>query len=268
MSMLSVYLDESGHQSGDHVAVAGFVGTNEQWARFDADWLATLKGTASFHAKSLRWNRESTRRRVSILSAIPYRHGLRSIVGSVHVPDYADLLHNKAEEYVNQGYILSLYPILSAISFNVPETQPVKWIFEEQHDYEQGARDVFQQFAVLHGAVRFSDVSFVPATSTPRLQPADLLAYAILQRARDPRSPKALWSRPIIGEDPWGSIVPREIVRAVLEPSLALMNRVQQAQTGVDHREIFKKYLGKRDVHEAIRIEKEKRAAEKSKTRA
>jgi hypothetical protein len=44
----------------------------------------------------------------------------------------------------------------------------------------------------MHGPTRFSNVTFVPKTATPRLQPADLLAYAILQRARDPKSKKAL----------------------------------------------------------------------------
>jgi hypothetical protein len=99
----------------------------------------------------------------------------------VNVSDYSDLLQNKAEEYLNQGYVLSLYPILSAISYNVPENDTVKWVFEEQHDYEQAARDVFRQFAIMYGTSRFSDICFVSKSATPRLQPADLLAYAILR---------------------------------------------------------------------------------------
>lgn len=265
--MLTFYLDESGHETGEHVAVAGFFGTDEQWAAFDPDWLNALKGSTSFHTKSMRWNQERTKHRVALLSAIPYKHGLRSIAGSVNVSDYADLLQNKAEEYINQGYVLSLYPILSEVSLKVPETETVRWILEEQHDYEQAARDVFKQFAVMYGPSRFTDVSFVPASATPRLHPADLLAYAILQRARDPRSQKAVWSRPIIADDTWGSIVAREMVRSILEPSLALVNDLQQARTGIDHREAFKTFPGKREVHEAIRHQKEKLAEQESKTK-
>jgi hypothetical protein len=29
--MYSVYLDESGHETGDHVVLAGYLGTEEQW---------------------------------------------------------------------------------------------------------------------------------------------------------------------------------------------------------------------------------------------
>jgi Protein of unknown function (DUF3800) len=256
--MLTVYLDESGHETVEHVVVAGFFGTDEQWATCDPDWLAALKGNPSFHAHSLRWNQERTKNRIAKLSVIPYQHGLRSIAGSVCVSDYADLLQNKAEEYVNQGYILFLYPILSVVSFNIPETEPVRWVLEEQHDYEQAARDVFKQFGVIYGPTRFSDITFVPKATTPRLQPADLLAYAILQRARDPKSTKALWSRPILGDDPWGSIVDRDTVRQILGSSLAKLNEIQLARTGIDRREAFKSFPGKREVHEAIRHQKEK----------
>jgi hypothetical protein len=99
--MLTVYLDESGHETGEHVAVAGFMRADEQWAAFDPAWLAALKGHPSFHAHSLRWNQERTKNRIEKLSVIPYQHGPRSIAGSVCVSDYADLLQNKAEEYVS-----------------------------------------------------------------------------------------------------------------------------------------------------------------------
>ena len=253
--MLTFYLDESGHETLDHVVVAGFFGTDEQWDAFDPDWLAALRGNTTFHAKSLRWNNEATKRRLATLSAIPYGHGLRSIVGSVCVSDYADLLKNKAEEYVNQGYVLCLNPILSDVSYRVPETEHVRWVLEEQHDYAQAALEVFRQYAFMHGQARFSDVSFVPKYATARLHPADLLAYAILQQVRDPKSKKALWSKPIIGDDPWGSIVERERVRRILGPSLAFVNQLEKAQTGKDHRQAFQKYESKREVHDHPRCQ-------------
>jgi hypothetical protein len=262
--MVTVYLDESGHETDDHVVVAGFLGTEDQWSAFDSDWLKVLDGATSFHAKSQRWTKESTGRRVAKLSAIPYRNGLRSIIGSVCVSDYADLLQNKAEEYVNQGYVLCLYPILSAISYFIPETEEVKWILEEQHDYMQAASAVFKQFAVMYGPSRFSDIEFVPAGRTQRLQPADLLAYGMLQQLRNPKSQKAMRSRAIIGNDPWGSVVERETVRSILEPSLKLINQLQQTRTGIDHTQVFKRYQSKREVHDAIREANEKRAAQNS----
>jgi hypothetical protein len=36
--MLTVHLDESGQESPEHVAIAGFAGTDEQWKSFTPDW--------------------------------------------------------------------------------------------------------------------------------------------------------------------------------------------------------------------------------------
>jgi hypothetical protein len=60
--MLTIYLDESGHETSDHVVIAGFLGADEQWAAFDLDWRKALKGNTTFHSKSLRWNQERTRK--------------------------------------------------------------------------------------------------------------------------------------------------------------------------------------------------------------
>jgi hypothetical protein len=38
-------------------------------------------------------------------------------------------------------------------------------------------------------------------------------------------------------------------------------------RTGIDHREAFKTFSGKCEVHEAIRLQKEKLAAEEPKTK-
>jgi hypothetical protein len=113
----------------------------------------------------------------------------------------------------------------------------------------------------MNGESRFSDVSFVPAADTTRLHPADLLAYALLQRVREPKSRKAQFGRPIIGSDPWGSIVPRNIVRGILGPSIELVNEHEKPVPGIDPRVSFMKYPGKREVHEAIQLEKERRDA-------
>jgi hypothetical protein len=251
--MLMVYLDESGHETPEHVVVAGFIGAEEQWAAFETEWLSALKGPPTFHATKLRWNQEATRRRVANLSAIPYRHELRSVVGGVRVSDYADLLKNMAEVYTNQGYLMALYPILSAVSAYIPETETVRWVLEEQHDYEQPARTVIEQFAVMYGASRFSEVSFVSKKSTPRLHPADLLSFAVLHGMRDPSSKKARWSAPILGDDPWGSVVERERIREILGTGLMLTNAIKRQETGIDHRQLFQKYQSKREIHEIIR---------------
>lgn len=82
--MLSAHFDESGTDSSNaNLVVAGFVGTVEQWERFDNEWLNTLNeaGMDYFHAKQLddgrrgfgpyaKWREADRRRLLSRLLAI------------------------------------------------------------------------------------------------------------------------------------------------------------------------------------------------------
>lgn len=109
--MLTVYLDESGQESKDFVVIAGFVGTNEQWDSFLPDWKRGVGGSV-FHMNRLRW-KDATGRRLAKLALLPYKHGLRAVVGAVRVSDYWDLLKSPAEQYATEGYNIALFPVLS-----------------------------------------------------------------------------------------------------------------------------------------------------------
>jgi hypothetical protein len=69
----------------------------------------------------------------------------------------------------------------------------------------------------------------------------------------DPSSKKARWSAPILGDDPWGSVVERERIWEILGTGLMLTNAIKRQETGIDHRQLFQKYQSKREIHEIIR---------------
>src|ERR1017187_3689218 len=262
--MLLAYLDESGHESGEYVVLAGFLGTEEQWAGFETEWLSELGPGRSFHIKDLRWNKESTRRRLERLGAIPYRHGLKPLVGSVCVADYQDLAANLPEVYSIQGYYLALFPILAAVHLTISEGEHITWTFEEQHDYSAQAKRIFKVFARTRGEARFSDVSFVSKDNTCRTQIADFLAYAVLQRQRDANSDRAIWCRPILGDDSFlGKIVDRDMIRLITDFALVSAAALTAIQTGRDPRIHFaERYSGKREIHEALQRAEDARAKE------
>lgn len=47
--MYSVYLDESGQETGEHVVLVGYLGSEEQWTAFDLEWKLALGTTRNFH---------------------------------------------------------------------------------------------------------------------------------------------------------------------------------------------------------------------------
>jgi hypothetical protein len=114
--LLTAYLDESGHESGKFVVIAGFLGTDAQWSAFEAEWQESLGYSSSFHIKDLRWNKDSTRRWLEKLGAIPHKHGLQALIGAANVSDYAHLAANLPEAYATQGYYIALHPIFAPLS--------------------------------------------------------------------------------------------------------------------------------------------------------
>lgn len=220
--MLTIYLDESGHESPEHVVIAGFVGTDEQWNSFAPDWKATLGVRPGLHMKRLRWNHAAnTQRDLAELGAVPYRHGLRATVGAVRVSDYADMIRNPIEDKIVRGYMLALYPIVVEMLMLTDKSLRLKWVFEEQTQYERLVRAIFRNFTHLKCKERLAGVEFVPKGSTMLTQPADFLAYAVLQKLRDPNSDRAKMCSPILGtERHIGRVVDRDMIREVLDFAL------------------------------------------------
>jgi Protein of unknown function (DUF3800) len=260
--MLTVYLDESGQESPEHVVIAGFVGTDEQWKSFIPDWQAALgPQRQSLHMCELRWNKPRIEGLLARLGPIPRKHGLIPVVGAVRVSDYSDMLTNDAQAILMSGYNLALYPVLIDVLQSFPETERIKWVFEEQPDHEVRARSTIEKFTAFQCQQRLSGIEFAPKHSTILTQPADYLAYATIQRLRDPDSKRAKWCSPILqGDKRLGKIVDRETIRSIANFVVSNAERATFLDTGGTSAEVSLRYGGKRQIHEALRRVAKKKA--------
>ncbi len=84
--MLHAYIDESGHEGGPLCVIAGFVGSEAQWAGFEPAWKVALGQRAHLHTTELRWGPKwhvRTGKVLRSLGPIPHEHGLTPIMGMV-----------------------------------------------------------------------------------------------------------------------------------------------------------------------------------------
>jgi hypothetical protein len=226
--MLTAYLDESGHESNDIVVVAGFLGNEEQWAQCDKAWTEGLGNRKSLHMNKLRWSHDSVRRSLATLGPIPHSCGLTAIVAGIQVQDYYDLVKGTRAEKLTCGYQIGVMVLIHAILKNTPTDETVKLVFEAQSTYERLANLMFnanKNQLTPTGKPRLSSIEYVSKDSSVLTQPADYLAYAMLQEIRNPTSKKAKWCKPIrdITRNAFGRIPDpkdRDSWRGVIERTL------------------------------------------------
>jgi hypothetical protein len=223
--MLTAYLDETGHESDEWVFVAGFYGNDEQCRRLATEWKQVLGRRSKFHMSSLRWKHHRTKRLLSALGPIPSRCGLQRIAGGVKVSDYADLIHaGTMHEKALKGYVLCLLGMMFQVLCHLPQGERLEIVFEQQDEYEPLAHDVLSMLAksdhpwmkMQTGEMKLAKWSFVPKQSTILTQPADYLAYALLQRHRDIDSQRAQWTESILTSGDGvtiGNVISRERIR-------------------------------------------------------
>lgn len=252
--MLTVYLDESGHETPTHVVIAGFVGNDEQWKEFAPEWMRAVGPSGSLHMKDLRWERDSTRQRLARLGPIPHQFGLHPVIGAVNVSDFSDLLSDPVTQYALPGYIAALHPIMIDLLRFTPPGERIKFVFDQQEQYQPIVEVLFSGFNDAGDAERISDVSFVRRDSTCLTQPSDYLAYATLQRLRDPHSERAAWCSPILGNGTFlGRIIDRETIRAAMEKVIPQAEELTFHQTGISPEQFAEKYPDKKAVRELMK---------------
>jgi Protein of unknown function (DUF3800) len=197
--MLTAYLDESAHET-ENVIVAGFLGNDDQWEQCAEQWRIGLGKRKYLHMKDLRFKKQRVRELLERLGPIPHECGLRTLVATVPVSSYYDLVSNTRAERLTKGYYFCLITILDAIVKNTPKDESVKLVCELQNEYEIGARRFFddnKHHLTSAGEPKFNSIEFISKDSSILTQPADYLAFSILQVFRDPESLKSKWCEPI-----------------------------------------------------------------------
>jgi hypothetical protein len=253
--MLTLYLDESLEQDEGYAVVAGFVGDDVAWNRCMTQWGATLVAhrKTSLHLRSLRgWNDNRNEAPLRDLGLIPARSGLALFYAAVKFSDYSDLVTGTTTELVAQGYLVSLFTVVSMIILGLPDGERLEVTWEQLPAYS-GIRDSMFTLAskmpdwrMANGISKLAKWSSMVKSTI--LEPSDYAAYALLQKIRDPDSRKSVFCAPILsGRRQFGWRLTREEIREGLTKfrgenpeAFQLMSREQKQEYRAAFREAYR----------------------------
>ena len=227
--MITVYLDESEQSSiGKYMAVAGFFGSDQQWAALEPEWKDGLGKRKSLHMNTLRINSKPERAKQLLdrLGPLPRKHGLKPICSTVRVADYLDLIADGGLAVkALHGYTVCFGSILEALNKIVPGHESVKVVCEIQKEHGYHAYRMFRALTMRMASPSkpyFAGIEFIPKNSL-LTQPADFLAFAVTHWHEDKNSLASKVCRSILGEDgtTYGYKLGRAFVRSVISSTKA-----------------------------------------------
>jgi len=230
---MRAYIDESGHEAKNWMFLAGYLGNEDQWKRFEIAWKIGLgPQRKSLHVHDLRWNHHRTKSLLERLGPIPEECGLIPILSGLRFSDYEDLVSGGPAEKLLKGWLASLQPLILQMLRVVPNDERVEVVFEEQREYQPYANLAFTSFLAVpdhpwkrtkDGRPKIAKWSFVPKGSTIRTDPADYLAFALRELWTDQHSKKTGWCRPILKSGAGvGKIFKRQEIRDAISRTLVL----------------------------------------------
>jgi hypothetical protein len=200
--MLIAIVDETGHESKDVVILAGFLGTEEQWAKCEQDWRAGLGSRDHLHMSRLRWSKvDRVRKLLGTLGAIPHAAGLQAIYSAVKISDYDDLVDGTQMQKLMKGYFITLLGIIDIVAKNIAPDETFKLVLEAQNEYALGANQIYlgtQDYRTPDGRRKLVSLEFIEKGDSTLAEPADFLAFALLQLYRDAKSVKSELCAPIL----------------------------------------------------------------------
>ena len=209
----TAYLDESGHEGNNHVVIAGFIGDDEQWTACAQLWKRALAPRKALHMSDLRWHGKHNNRVRDLLyrlGPIPHMCGLVPVFGGVNVSNYFDLLTGPMTRMINKGYMLSLYTLVPFALASLRGEERLKIVLEANDRYSfmtpivplicnafaKGLNSPI--FTTPSGEPRLSGLEFTAKSALT--EPADYIAFSLLQHLRDAKSQRARWCAPILGD--------------------------------------------------------------------
>lgn len=245
------YLDETGiHDPENSCVIAGFLGTDEQWDKFDGEWVKGLGKRRSLHMHDLQWSKpKRIAKLLGRLGPIPADCGLERIHGIVRGKDYDDLVPNEPLiRLIASPYMMAMQPCLLQTLRHVPEDEDVHFIFERQDRYspfsylpEQFYGDEFRR---KDGSSRLS-ITYVEKGFTPRTEPGDYLASEMAQCDIDNSSFKADAGRSILGDEMMiGARLSRSQIRDIVVTAKMLLSADPEIKRLGDQ---FLEYMRHRD---------------------
>jgi len=230
---MRAFIDESGHEGKNWMFLAGYLGNEDQWTRFEDAWRVGLgPQRRNLHMTDLRWNHPRTKNLLERLGPIPEGCGLIPILSGLRFSDYEDLVSGGPAERLLKGWLACLQPLILQMLRVVPDDETVEVVFEGQREYEPCADLAFTSSLAVpdhpwkrtkDGGPKIAKWGFVPKGSTIKTDPADYLAFALRELWTDPHSKKTEWCSPILKSGGGvGKIFTRQEIREVISGTLLL----------------------------------------------
>lgn len=191
--MLKAFFDETGiHADSPYTAIAGFIGSSEQWAAVCAAWAAEMQGEV-FHYKFMSRNKA----RLERLAAIVAPSGLQ-VVTSGFRGDWQKAISWKADW---KRRFPSCYHCVFEMcveqmdrwTAQVWQGQPIALMFSRQHDYKKRSEEIWRTFRENGIWTNFTSLEFGDPETHLELQVADMVAYEMFQCMKD--GTEQVWSR-------------------------------------------------------------------------
>ena len=245
--MLTAYLDETGQEQDDWMFIAGYMGTDEAWEKFPGLWAEAIGPQRKhLHMSELRFTKLSARKMLARAALVPRKCGLIPIAAGVRLKDYVDLLFDEKDTQIHAAYMQCCRAVTIFAMRALPANERLEIVFERQDQYGWLAEIEFHKIAstMEHPELLMADGTtsklaswrFIEKKDTVLCEPADYLAYALLQHARNKNSIKSRWTYPIVAADPKSgaaALLNRETVKGVIlrekkERALASLQLVKQ----------------------------------------
>ena len=218
--MLTLRVDESINDRSGLYIVAGFLGSEEQWQRYEEFWKKARRPLDSLHLSRLRLNSPNAPLRcekvLQRLGAVPGECGLQPVAGSICREDYIHQVSGTALQPLMEGYVLAILTLLDGVATHIPLEESLSVVFEENT-----AQAALREKAMCfwkEGHIRPSGRSVLEQWSAiPKgtlTEASDYLCYALQQREADEASQKARLTAPILAEEPiWNHTGQEEVGR-------------------------------------------------------
>lgn len=200
MPILTIYCDDSGTASENRVAVvAGYVGQDVQWERFQKEWKAVLKGfgVQQMHRADLEalqgefkktrdWNK--TRRREFLQELYPIiRKRTKIPIGSAVIKeDFEAIIPEHLKAMFGGVYGWCVHECIVAVGKWCAQRQyrhPIQWVFEAGTKGQGQVSIIFENLAV-HEKCHIRSLEFCGKNVVP-LQSADVLAYEVFKQVEN-----------------------------------------------------------------------------------
>lgn len=228
--MLTAYLDESGQEQDDWMCIAGYIGSDEAWRKFPDLWAKAIGPQRKhLHMKELRFTKLSVQKMLARAALVPKACGLVPIAAVVRLKDYADLLLQEQDAQIHAAYMQCCRAATIFAMRIVPVNERLEIVFERQDRYGWIAEQEFHRIASCmdHPELLMADGKtsklanwrFIEKKDTVLCEPADYLAYAVIQQARNRNSIKSRWTYPIVSVDPKSgaaAVLTRDAVKSVI----------------------------------------------------